>query len=377
MDFILSAVQLTCIVLAGLMTLTLAFFVPHFTHAERIVVRARQYLTIGAALITIHFIVQYFLHITFHITPEMRTIINLLFGFPISYCTNISLLYLQRQGKVSRMEWLSSVILYIPALICGFTIILFKDLAISIQGITYIMSLFYALLLIYYHYLQLKEYIRIRRCIKTQNDRSQEPLIKWTKWSMFLLIIVSLGLPIMTFSTNPLARSFYGIYSISIAFFYIFSFIGYNVSCFSTFALGRSRIKNEVASAEDKARLEEAKSERITQAVNQWVESQQYLQSGITMKDVVSQMGVSRYMLNAWLQTTEYKQFNTWLMNLRIEEAKKQMLEHSDWSNETIARVCGFSDRSYFQRQFREIVGTSPSKWIKENDTLLNSSTND
>ena len=40
--------------------------------------------------------------------------------------------------------------------------------------------------------------------------------------------------------------------------------------------------------------------------------------------------------------------------------------EHPDWSNETIARQCGFSDRTYFQRKFKEITGMTPSEYMNK-----------
>ena len=39
------------------------------------------------------------------------------------------------------------------------------------------------------------------------------------------------------------------------------------------------------------------------------------------------------------------------------------MQEHPDWSNETIAQHCGFNDRSYFHKKFKEVVGMSPAEY--------------
>ena len=41
--------------------------------------------------------------------------------------------------------------------------------------------------------------------------------------------------------------------------------------------------------------------------------------------------------------------------------------EHPDWSNEAVARGCGFTDRSYFQRKFKDLTGQTPAEWrVKE-----------
>ena len=36
---------------------------------------------------------------------------------------------------------------------------------------------------------------------------------------------------------------------------------------------------------------------------------------------------------------------------------------HAEWSNEAVARDCGFTDRSYFQRKFKELTGQTPAEW--------------
>ena len=59
--------------------------------------------------------------------------------------------------------------------------------------------------------------------------------------------------------------------------------------------------------------------------------------------------------------------FNPWLAYLRVEEAKRQLKEHPDWSNDAIAQRCGFSDRTTLQRTFKEKTGMTPTQFIQEN----------
>ena len=46
--------------------------------------------------------------------------------------------------------------------------------------------------------------------------------------------------------------------------------------------------------------------------------------------------------------------------DLRIEEAKRIIKAHPEWNNEAVADYCGFSDRTYFQRKFKEQTGMTP-----------------
>ena len=117
-------------------------------------------------------------------------------------------------------------------------------------------------------------------------------------------------------------------------------------------------IKEKTLSLEDRLHIEEA--------VRLYAEDRYYLQKGITAKSMAAQIGVSRIALSAYFQSTEYKKFNNWLMHMRIEESKKLLIAHPDWSNETVAQACGFTGRVYFQIQFSEHEGMTPFKWTKE-----------
>lgn len=77
-------------------------------------------------------------------------------------------------------------------------------------------------------------------------------------------------------------------------------------------------------------------------------------------------MKLPRYQLSAWLKTTEQELFSPWLTYLRVEEAKKQMKAHPEWSNDIIAEHCGFASRSYFQTVFRKNTGMTPMQFVEE-----------
>ena len=85
------------------------------------------------------------------------------------------------------------------------------------------------------------------------------------------------------------------------------------------------------------------------------------------MAQVVKEVGVPRHQLTLWLRGTEWELFNPWLTHLRLEEAKKQLVEHPGWSNDIIAEHCGFNSRSYFQTVFKKTTGLSPTEYQQRN----------
>ena len=53
------------------------------------------------------------------------------------------------------------------------------------------------------------------------------------------------------------------------------------------------------------------------------------------------------------------------MASLRVDEAKRVIIEHPDWTNETVAAHCGFNDRTAFQRKFKEITGMTPADFAQ------------
>ena len=215
----ITEIQITFIILMGLMTVILAFALPYYCPVSgKILNRSRKLLAFGTLLLTVHFMIQYFLHKTTVVSAELRTVVNLSFGVPLSYCFNISLLYLQRNALLKKPEYLFFIVVYVVLI----GVYSFNGLVPgTIHKANIIISALYGSTLIFPICLQFKEYHRITKDIHQHNDHSQEQLLRWTKWSMFFMALNGIGLPFMTFNENLLYRSVYGFYSIAAAFYYL------------------------------------------------------------------------------------------------------------------------------------------------------------
>ena len=366
-----------------IMTIILVIFIPRHSKVGRVFDNARNMLLCVTVLTIIHFVLQYYFH--FNEVPNLadkRSVVNLLFGIPTSFFMNMAVLYILRSGRVGTREWLVA-----PITLCiALALFLFSEFThnqiISLHSSSLIISVLYAITLISYHVMQIKQYLILRNTYDKKNS-IEVKWLNWHKWTIILLCMVDTAMPFMIFNLNETQRYFYGIFTLFVAFFVIMRFIIFGYTTFAGILktedisdLEKEKVqkeKEEKTAAEDSemARLKESlspmKLKMISDAAEKMVNSGYYLTIGITMKDVAEQMGVSRNLLTAWLQTTEHKQFNKWLMNLRIQEAKRLLIEHPDWTNEAVARTCGYSDRSYFQKQFRMIEGMTPAKWYEEN----------
>ena len=106
---------------------------------------------------------------------------------------------------------------------------------------------------------------------------------------------------------------------------------------------------------------------KLEKSLERWVSDKSYREYDKSRDDIVCELGTTKEMLHLYFATVKGKDFKTWRTELRIEEAKKLLLEKRDVSVNIIGEVSGFSDRSNFHRQFVKIVGCSPKQWRETN----------
>ena len=107
--------------------------------------------------------------------------------------------------------------------------------------------------------------------------------------------------------------------------------------------------------------------DRVGRAVEKWLNGGGYLKAGMKMPNAAAEMGIPQYLLSSWLRYNNLK-YSDWMTDLRISEAKRVLVEHSDWNNEAVAQHCGFTDRSYFQTIFKKKTGMTPAEFIQSHE---------
>ena len=103
--------------------------------------------------------------------------------------------------------------------------------------------------------------------------------------------------------------------------------------------------------------------DKLDKAVEEWVARKMFCEYDKTRDQVAAELGTTREVLNLYFSARIGVDFRTWRTNLRIEEAKKLLLENKDVSINIIAEASGFSDKSNFHRQFVKNVGCAPKEW--------------
>lgn len=101
------------------------------------------------------------------------------------------------------------------------------------------------------------------------------------------------------------------------------------------------------------------------------VDEQHYLKEQVTLEDIAQALRISRTSLSNLINSEEGQNFYSWINSLRIDYAKKLILNDSDYTIAQIARVTGFTETSNFSRTFKNITGLTPTEWRKCNSKAV------
>lgn len=103
----------------------------------------------------------------------------------------------------------------------------------------------------------------------------------------------------------------------------------------------------------------------IRKKLEEWEKRKGFLCLGLTIQALSKSVGVNRTYLSNFINDTYGKNFNRWVNELRVEEAKSRM-ESAEYSLAEIATQVGFADLAHFSKQFKLKEGVSPSVWRKK-----------
>ena len=223
-----------------------------------------------------------------------------------------------------------------------------------------------------YTYLQVIELRRMKLALENHFDSERSSMLNWMLWSNGFLTVMALLMPILiNCSGNILA-----IYALMlfVGLFYMWlQFVGYIRS-------SAARRMREAEENEEDVRSDTTENGdslgsdsngvflHVEEAANRWIAENRHLNGDITIKMAAKEMGVPSYQLTAWLKTTEYELYKSWITHHRIESAKQLLKERPDWGNEAIAQACGFGSRNYFQTVFKKITGLSPTEYQRKDE---------
>ena len=335
--------------------------------------KARWMMAAGTGLIALQFLLQHSFGFR-EMGVTQAVLCNLLFFTPASLLCGMAVLFVQRQGHVSRKEWfgvsgicaLSAILLIGVMLFDG---VPFREESMALRTAEYVSSMLYVLMQSFIFTMQYKSYKQLELAVGEYYDRERRDLFGWMGMSMKAMTLLAFIVPLVIFMQGAPLVLF------SIGFFFA---ISYSTISLYTYGVSKDveRVEEAEASEELRVKSEEFATEitqtrphdpAITKAVDKWIESGHYREHNLTLGIVARQMAVPQKQLQEWLRQSEYRKLAGLVTTLRIEEAQRVLVEHRDWSVESVADYCGFNDRKYFHQVFQQYTGTTPAKYQANN----------
>ena len=377
--------QFGAMMVTALLTLTLMTQIP--PHVGRTVNRARWMMVGAMTLLFVQFLLQYIFGFRAR-SATLGVAVNLLFFIPCSCMMTVAILYLQRHGTVPKSAWVMGGLCWggtaILLAVTGGQITTYPHFQLqlnespALQTAEYIAALGFGATQLWFCNLNFKEYKKLKRTLDNYNDDDTEELLQWMHNTVMMLSTAAMLIPLIIFLPNTILVLFSILFFCTI-YYCIIRFYRYSVSNTPELveqaqdeeeeevydAKGTEEESQDETQQTGRAGINTVIFEHVSEAVNQWIEQKGYLRKKATLQHVADDMNVPRNQLSTWLKATD-KIFNQWINSLRIEEAKRLMTEHPDWSNDSIADACGFGSRSYFQTVFKENTGMTPAQFIAE-----------
>lgn len=321
--------------------------------------RARWMMAAGTGLIAVQFLLQYIFGFR-QMGVTQGVCCNLIFFTPATLLCGMAILYVQRQGRVTLREWMTG------GGICALAILLLIGVALMdgiplreesplLRWSEYVASVLYVMMQSYIFKHQYMTYRRLEQAVDEYYDRSRRDLFGWMGWSMKTMAVLAFFVPLVIFMEGAPLVLF------SIAYFFAIAY-----STISLYSYGISKDVERVEEAEEVVNQENRPRDidpAITEAVDHWKANAHYREHNLTLGIVARQMGVPQRQLQEWLRQSEYGKLAGLVTTLRIEDAKRVLKEHPDWSTESVANYCGFSSREYFHRTFRQMTGMTPANF--------------
>ena len=379
----LQMMQFTAVVLMLLLTVKL-LFLREWRIKSRQARQARWLMAGGTALMVVHFAIQLKTGLRLQGVTQ-SVMLNLAMLIPASYLFARAILLLQRRGNLSLADrwtgpavWtVTMAMLAVAALTDGEPLLSnTPELRIAEKA----GAVLYMLMQGYYTWRHSVSLVAMRRALHNYYDRDTDGMLRWMQYSIVGLMLLALLVPVAIFSSGP---------GMLIVAFAVYFFLFYLVDSFCFYLTSPAPERMQAAEqnadeVEEEASREQAlipSSQRaeednsvavlspevmneVEQAVEAWKARGGYCQTGLLQPLAAQDIGITRYRLTAWLHQRGLK-YTEWIALLRIEEAKRIIAAHPDWSNDAVAQHCGFTDRTVLQRTFKKIEGITPQKYLE------------
>ena len=212
----------------------------------------------------------------------------------------------------------------------------------------------------------------IRECMFMLNIR----LIKEKKVSPYLMIVILVSFPLQIvfcgsmFVVSMIGRKpslFFGVIQslTALSFFLtlvIFIMEKKNINFFKLLHIQIENRRYEIS------KIKNLDVAHVLSRITSLMEDKKiFFNEDLTLNDLAGEIAIEPYQLSQIINENFNKNFNYFVNEYRIEEAKKMLLSESDRTVTSIAYAVGFNSTTVFYDWFARLTGVSPKKYRNNN----------
>ena len=229
----------------------------------------------------------------------------------------------------------------------------------------YLMLTLFCVSVFYCIYMIIQEMIRRKNMLETMTATDLLPYVRYSRASVIILWLAVLAMPVAIFSTTLLY--IVGPAVLLALLFFNLTFIALGSSYIPTEELlDKEENIQRYGGAKGEKPLQQLSEDRrnfIQNSLDQWCMDLGYKDCNVNMLMLSRTLCISKNELSLFFDQCLHSNFRIWLSEIRLNAAKKMMLEYPDYSNDIISAECGFSCRTHLYRIFKTKEDCSPTEW--------------
>ena len=330
--------------------------------------------------------IQYVLQMTFGFRAmhdNLGAVINILLYTPCFSLISIGIYNIETTRANRRKMILMCSGIY-AAIIVVFSVGISLHHSLYIREGLYIMLALFCVSVFYCIYMIIQEMIRRKNMLETMAATDLLPYVRYSRASVIILWLAVLAMPVAICSTTLLY--IVGPAVLLALLFFNLTFIALGSSYIPTeelldkeeesYALARTKYRyggalsakqyNSVDSIESLQLIPDERRDFIQKSLDDWCANLGYKDCNVNILTLSRTLCISKNELSQFFDQCLHSNFRIWLNEIRLNAAKKMMLEYPDYSNDIVSAECGFSARTYLYRIFKSKEGCTPTEWREE-----------
>ena len=344
--------------------------------------RSRWMIVVALLVLAIQYVIQ--MGFGFRAADDsLGAVVNILLYTPCFSLISIGIYNIETTRANLRKMILMCSGIY-AAIIVVFSVGISLHHSLYIREGLYIMLALFCVSVIYCISMIVREMMRRRNLLETMAATDMLPYVRYSRASVVILWLAVLAMPVAIFSTTLLY--IVGPAVLLALLFFNLTFIALGSSYIPTeelldkeeesYALARTNYRyggahsakqyNSTGSIESLQLISDERRDFIQKSLDDWCANLGYKDCNVNILTLSRTLCISKNELSQFFNQCLHSNFRIWLSEIRLNAAKKMMLEYPDYSNDIVSAECGFSARTYLYRIFKSKEGCTPTEWREE-----------